>query len=375
MKCTKCGTDNKLKERAASGGRCKSCRHPFVFDPKGEPEVNFTDRFFANMLAGLSVNDSLFFTPRQLYFFLNARKPQPFGGLGQMGCGLIVLAVIGFLVINSLQYAPLFILLISVPLLVAGILLLIPGVRKRLRARRPKEVTVAPNQFQQWIDRWAKVNGPIAKMLPPPARAAERAEISPEVKAYSFDRAVICGRATVAQFLIANNFHFENNCAVLAIGGYPQSIFETVMEMLRRNPELKVYCLHDASPRGVHLAHRLRTDPKWFQGSQVMIFDLGLLPRQVMNRSFFIQQSAESAEQAAKVMAAAVRATLQPEEVKWLEEGNYVELESLSPQLLLRLITLGIAQSRDPRASDALVAVDSGGADGGVYVFSADSFG
>lgn len=42
-------------------------------------------------------------------------------------------------------------------------------------------------------------------------------------------------------------------------------IFETVMQMLSRNPELQLYTLHDASPRGVSLVHQLRTSSNWFQ--------------------------------------------------------------------------------------------------------------
>ncbi len=45
----------------------------------------------------------------------------------------------------------------------------------------------------------------------------------------------------IAQLLIANNFDFENNYAVLSITGYPENIFSTVMEILRRNPDLKIY--------------------------------------------------------------------------------------------------------------------------------------
>ena len=48
-----------------------------------------------------------------------------------------------------------------------------------------------------------------------------------DIADYSFDRAVICDRARTADLLIANNFHFENNCAVLSVDGYPPHAFET----------------------------------------------------------------------------------------------------------------------------------------------------
>ncbi|BAU41594.1 hypothetical protein [Leptolyngbya sp. O-77] len=49
----------------------------------------------------------------------------------------------------------------------------------------------------------------------------------------------------IAQMLISNNVHFENNCAILSINGYPQPIFDTVMKMLRRNPGLTVFAFQD----------------------------------------------------------------------------------------------------------------------------------
>ena len=76
---------------------------------------------------------------------------------------------------------------------------------------------------------------------------------------YSFDRAVICDRARTVDLLLANNFHFENNCAVLSVDGYPQGPFETVRTMLKRNPRLQVFALHDATLAGCGLAHRWPT--------------------------------------------------------------------------------------------------------------------
>lgn len=77
--------------------------------------------------------------------------------------------------------------------------------------------------------------------------------------AYTFNRLVVCDNSSVTQLLIANNFHFENNCAIVSITGYPQRIVSTIMQMLRRNPDLKVYTVDDYSPKGISLAHHLRS--------------------------------------------------------------------------------------------------------------------
>ncbi len=232
------------------------------------------------------------------------------------------------------------------------------------------------NQAQSdgWLRHWQTINGGLEKLLPAPRQEALPASIDPEVSAYSFDRAIICDSDEIAQFLIANNVHFENNCAILSISGYPQSIFDTVIEMLRRNADLKVYALHDANPAGVSLVHQLRTSPNWFVNQAVTIFDLGISPRQILEtRDMFVQQSPTMA-QSARQLPDAVRQGLTAEELAWLDAGNFVELESFTPQRLLRVVNYGLAQSGDPQSNDGLILA-GGAAYGGGYVFVSDSFG
>lgn len=101
-----------------------------------------------------------------------------------------------------------------------------------------------------------------------------------------------------------------------------------------------------------------------------------MLPRQIFNRLVFVESGSQRAHAAVTVVPAHVAATLEPEEVRWLEAGNYVALESFTPQTLVRVVAQGIAKSRDPQAGDALVPVTTGGGgDGGVYIYTSDSFG
>ncbi len=374
MKCVKCDTDNKLKERTANSGRCKSCKHRITFDPKSEDGVNFTDKFFAAAVAGISVNDSLFFTPKQFFYFFNARNRKIKEPLVVAGCAALVIGAILLVIAFKLSVPIIFV--IAVAAIAAGVLLFIPKVRKRIRRKVRKEVNTQSGELEKWLKKWEGNNGQIAKLLPPPVRKSAPARISPDVKQYSFDRLVVCEHAEAAQFLIANNFHFENNCAVLSMDKYPYNIFDTVMEMLRRNPQLKVYALHDASPVGIQLTHRLATDPDWFQGSNnVQIYDLGLLPRQIIGKSMFVRASPSFATSAAASLSTPAGASLGPDEAAWLREGNYVELESISPSVLLRVVTQGIARSRVPGAEDALVPVSGSAYGDDIYVFAYDSFG
>ena len=386
MRCIKCDADNKLKERQANSGRCKNCRHPFAFDPKVTPGVDFTDKFFQQSLATLSAGGSLFFTPRQFYYFfnrrLNAKRPDP---LKAAGCVLVLGGAALTIYLLFWQAGLSFLWLL--PLLAAafGLVLLVSrGLRHRLRDHEHGLLLATPGQVEGWYSHWRKLNDEAVKMLPPPASPRKgkppAAQINTEVMQYSFDRVVVCDRPEIAQCLIANNFHFEHNCAVLSLDGYPHDIFETVMQMLRRNPDLSVYAVHDASPAGVELPHILRTDPRWFAGGGATVYDLGLLPRQIFKRPVFVERGLQRARGAAAAVPPHVAATLEPEEVRWLNEGNYVALESFPPQTLLRVVAQGIAKSRDPRAADALVPVTAGGdggdgGGGGVFIYTTDSFG
>ncbi len=374
MKCFKCQTDNNLKDRTANQGKCKSCHHPFVFDPKTHKGVDFTDALFANAIAKASANNTLFFTQKQLFYCFEERRAGKPKAQYAIGCALIVFSII--VLIGLVNSPSAFWFIVFLILIGSGIALFTPQVRRRIERLKRKQTKGNVDDFKRWVEQWKKVNGKIAKMLQPPKTPTEPANISEEIKAYSFDRVVVCERDSVAQFLIANNFHFEHNCAVLAIDGYPNNIFHTVMEMLRRNPVLKVYSLHNASPAFVQMTRKLLADPKWFKDwPGVEVYDIGLMPRQVIGRRMFVEQSAGSAEFASHSLAPLSRAALTAEEIKWLEEGNHIELESLRPQTLLRIVTQGIALSRDPRAQDTLAAVDGSDHYGGTYIFVSDSFG
>jgi hypothetical protein len=114
VKCIRCNTDNNLKARTANMGRCSSCNHPFAFEPTAMPEnTKLTDPFFAKVIADLSANNTLFFTPRQFYYLLDKRLrsrlsktdliTHPVGGIG---CGVFAVAFLT-IVIRGVSGIPL----------------------------------------------------------------------------------------------------------------------------------------------------------------------------------------------------------------------------------------------------------------------------
>ncbi|MGI0483847.1 hypothetical protein ACN4EK_00345 [Pantanalinema rosaneae CENA516] len=363
MKCIQCGTDNLLRDRTANQGRCKQCNHQFVFEPTTMGANKITDGFFAKAIADVSANHTLYFTSKQLLYLINQRLNRKLGtNLNGLQIGGFILAGVGVFVLQQVW------------LVLIGIALIIVGSTKRFRHKQTVSLRISASQLQDWLYTWTQINGAPEKLLTTPREAQLPAAISPEVSVYSFDRLVVCESDTIAHLLITNHFHFENNCAILSIKGYPQSIFETTMQMVRRNPDLKVYTLHNCSPQGLERLHQLRQSPKWFLDSNVVIVDVGILPRQVLRakRGLLMQNSPESA-QAAKQLPTHVRQELSTDELKWIEAGNYVELESFTPHRLIQLLNRGIAGSRDLAmdSSDTYVLMD----DGGSSIYTIDSFG
>ncbi|BAY78391.1 hypothetical protein NIES25_48650 [Nostoc linckia NIES-25] len=428
MKCIKCGTDNKLKDRTANQGRCLKCNHPFAFEPTSMSKVKITDPLFAKVLSDISASNTLFFTPKQLFYFLNIRLGgRSFSSALSLFLGYVFLSgFIGFssasvtggnqeivalllFIFNAIYIFKVFqnsdssklslksrranarvLQIIGIIILGAGIstsiltissfyaftLSVLMGMvsiylgtqQLQNSGLSTQEFLFSQNEFENWINRWRQINGLIVKILPSPREDNTLATFNPDVTAYSFDRLIVCDRATIAQLLIANNFHFENNCAILSITGYPQGIFETMMQMLRRNPDLKVYALHDCSPQGIGLVRHLRTSPKWFQDSNIIIIDIGLTPRQIIaaKRGMFIQTSPESA-QAAKKLSGEILQNFSTEEIEFLESGKFVELESFSPQRIIQILQKGIAGSENIENTDSgLFLADNAGND--IYV-------
>jgi uncharacterized protein YjeT (DUF2065 family) len=433
MKCINCGTDNTLKDRTANQGRCKQCNHPFAFEPTTMGTVKITDPMFAKILADISGNTTLYFTPKQLLYFLDSRIRKKGFTIGEFIAFYVffniwVTGFVGgitsaflpnsFLIANlvyqvgtiwylfnntkssklttpsrkasakTLQFIGVVILVVGIliswfvlnsfPVLsvvvILGILSILLGTRQLGKVGNlPQEFLVTQSYLDGWLENWQRINGKLDKVLTVPQEQIKSTSINPDVTAYSFDRLVVCDSPNIAQLLIANNFHFENNCAILSINGYPQSIFSTTMEMLRRNPNLQVFALHDCSPKGVNLVHRLRTSENWFLNSDVKIIEVGLLPRQILanKRGMFVQNAASLAKKATE-LPVEIRQTLSKEELAWLDAGNFVELESFTPQMLIKVLKNGISGSLNLENDDSSMILIG---DSGNDIYMVESFG
>ena len=436
MKCISCDTDNNLKDRTANMGRCKSCNHQFVFEPTAMPTATkLTDPFFAELMTNLSSNNTLFFTPRQLYYSLDKKLRSRESKMGSnlisifIGFPVVIFLIFwisGFFQISYSTVAPILFITYAALLIwgaaqnsisrqlnrrarqnniqalkvLAGVLLLIglpfsiitstvAGIiaaiilgcgaawlsfdRQRQQSKIFDEFLIDREQFDAWLHQWTSINNQPEKILAEPR--AITAAPSPDVAAYSFDRVVVCNSVQVAQILINNNFHFENNCAILTIDGYPENIFTTTMEMLRRNPDLKVYAFHDCSPVGIQMVSQLRHQDNWFPDTTIPIIDVGILPRQIMNSMDATTRQSSRVANTARQMPAQVWANLSTEELQWLKTGCYLDLESFSPQKIIQILQRAINSSKelDIVENNGIVIIDSYESSSDFYTI--DSFG
>lgn len=388
MKCIHCGSDSKLKDRTANGRRCTACLHPFAFEPTTDAR-RVTDGMFQRCIKDVSGDGALYYTEKQLWYEMNRRLfrnvphiPRPYGiGAGVFAAGGAVGIIAGSAIFLPVGLA-------------ACIATLMVGAAVGKKNPQPRRVTLSFDEFRtKYLAPYRQAHGSLEKLLPPllPIARSQPSPDStapPDLASYSFDRALITDHAETAAMLVANRFHFENNCAILSRDGrYPDNgRFDTILEMLKRNPDLTVFAIHDASREGMKLPLDLRAE-NWFPERSVRIMDLGLRPIQVMKGGFMLTGSAT-----AVALPREIAASLKQEEATWLTQGNIAELAALRPARLMRAIYLGFnqaaamtasAQDEDERGIIFVggygygpnVWVAGGGGGTGVDASAADSFG
>jgi hypothetical protein len=407
MECINCTAKNSLKERKENEGRCKKCNHEFVFEPaEMDSGVRITDDLFKDVIAEVSANHLLFFTPIQLYYSLERRlrsSPSQDNPIFAYLCWGTLLIIVSIWIVNWLKLDPALI----VPLLVTlytvftiivvaqpaissqanrkirqdniknlkilAVIIFVVGISlsiitqvfigiigsvclglitawlrfssKRQQSTLIDSFLVDRKDFLTWLNRWISINYRPGKILASPKISTTQVTSNPNLIAYDFDRVVVCDSPKIAQLLLKNNFHFENNCAVMAIDRYPQDIFGLIKEMLDRTPDLKVFAFHDCSPQGLKMIRHLRTEKIWFPDLAIPIICAGILPRHIMNDpEKMISQSVESIR-SSQQLAPDLRNILDPAELAWLDAGFYLELESFPPQELIQILQRGINKS------------------------------
>jgi len=357
MKCVRCGTDSKYSAR--SNRTCPACRGKFAFEPKAGDPV--TDGLFQSAIAAVSGDGRIRWGVEHLYYEVCRRlRKRAFSlgfVLGTFGFGafLVVLAILVG------HFAP----------AVFGFMALVVAAFTSVSMRTPF-VPLDLAAFNRLWDRWKEAHGNPAGLIVRAPAPPTPAELESDIGDYSFDRAVIVDRARTVDLLVANNFHFENNCAILSDDGYPKGPFQTIKAMLKKNPRLQVFVLHDCTPAGCALAQKVISDPEWFGGVGLRVIDLGLRPRHAGPFAGLLLQPPPRYVSPGNGLAA--------DEAEWLA-GHSLELAAVRPEQTLKRLFAGLTAhaNDDPRTGDSSGGVmycgafDAGGYGGGVDGGTADA--
>lgn len=419
MKCIACNTDSKFKDR--TDGKCPKCKARFVFEPAGTRKDPVTDMLFKNAIDAVSSGGRIRWGVEHLYYEVCRRKRVSFKWPVLILVGFVSIWLPGFVggIASAIAHRTLVWLIVFLAVLPSACAIYYYWSERRKPFPRLDRLA-----FGNLWDRWIEIRGQPAGLIvrqplaapagsafgrkPPPSAGIAGAtpkqglrpqspspssmpafgrrrtppaalpgdlatmttrlgRLEPDIGSYSFDRAVICDRARTVDLLVANNFHFENNCAVLSIDGYPEQAFDTVKSMLMRNPRLQIFVVHDATPDGCRLAHHLAYSPDWFDG-KTRVIDLGLRPRHAGPFRGLWRTAAAG--------AIAVEPGIDAKEAAWL--SNYeLELAAVRPEYVLKRIYNGLtAHAKDDPNGGGVTncgSFDGGGGDGGGHGGASDS--
>ncbi len=339
MKCVRCGADCTYPQR--SDRRCPTCRGEFAFEPRtGDP---ITDAAMKSAIDAVSSMGTVRFLPDHVYYEIARRKRSK--GYGRTT--FYVLGAIGLFVAIANPAAGLVMAAAG-----GGIGTMLWPSPKAAFSR-----LLFDNLWQRWLDAHGTPAGVIVRSRNAPAGPYRG---HTDIPSYSFDRAVVCDRPQTVDVLLANNFHFENNCAVLSANGYPPHAFDMVRQMLANNPRLVVYALHDATHAGCSLAHVLASDPTWFRG-RARVVEVGLRPAHARRLRGVWQPSADPLP--------AMRSGTTARERRWLDLHS-LELAAIRPEQVIKRLYAVIVADAALEPASKYVETERGGD----YFVDASSF-
>lgn len=171
MKCKHCGHVTNYKVRKENGGQCESCKHQFAFEPK-DNEYTIGDPLFDRALRNVSSENTIFFTPRQLWYEVERRlwrKRLSDAGGGFFGGALASVVISGLIALRAESIIP-----FLIGLAIAAVLAGVGGVTHVVERRRTPQPAMTFATFNStYFQKWVTTHGEIEKLAPP--NATERA--------------------------------------------------------------------------------------------------------------------------------------------------------------------------------------------------------
>ena len=265
MRCVSCSKNVKKGKSNSFSGRCPSCGHSFtVTDPKSE---GVSDANIKAAIVRASKNGTHRYLPEHAAyelerFIMRRRRPVKWFWLGAVLSLSATLWIVAKF-ISSGSEAVVFAVFVGIG---------ITGYFINQATRRNR----SPRDIPRLVERFSRGNPD--PCLVPESSAVIRAvlESSPS-PAVTPNRVVVCEKRRHADFLLANQIHLKNACAVVAADGYPQEIFPDAVARAKQAAAPEVFVLHDYSPRGLQLVDDVKSKAQWFGDHPgATIEDLGL---------------------------------------------------------------------------------------------------
>lgn len=233
MKCPNCQLDSKKPDRP--DGACPQCKRPFRLDP---PVEGMSDYAVDALVKKITDNLAHKYVKRQLVAALERRFVAKNRAAKRAYIAFWVVGSFVLLVGLVLQFYP-----ILIPFCVLlGIFSII------YFATKVDPAAVA----QQVATGFGTTANEVAPRELQPARRGSAREF--DLESYGFDRVIVVQGDDIAEMLVANQFHFQHNAAIISIDGYPQHVAAIVDQQLASNQATTVVLLHDASALGYAMA-------------------------------------------------------------------------------------------------------------------------
>ena len=255
MKGPECQTVTRNKEVRTA---CPKCGYHWVFGA-GDP---LKDTQFRAIIRKASNNDTAYFTKNQLYAAYVARVGFMRPATVLLGGGLIFAGLVAVL------YAAEAPLVLGVPFGFFAAIIWYFVFRDRAMPQL---------EFEALLRKWKSRNGNPERLLldselrlrnPPP----EYTEA--DIFSYGVENVLIVDRDVLVDFFVLNNFATREKTLIVSETGYPDYIENRLLEILKTQPDVPVYLLHDATEVGQGMRRRALT--RWPALRENQVRDLGL---------------------------------------------------------------------------------------------------
>ncbi len=328
--------------------KCSQCGYQFVFDPKTD---KLRDNIIHEMIQRLSDNGHYYFTRTLLAIeickYWRKKKMGP----------ILLVSIVFFiwLVIAVVFELDVFISVVIFCLLLPLLILL--GIYLKNKALSLRKAKAAIQRYHSVHPIEPLVNGKAFSSPPdkPQQTVISKTDISnriqnvaSQVESQAFlkmqtpttlkklpfapERLLIVERKDIVDMLIRNRFHQNTKTVVVSQSGYPASVFKACHQFLKRNPNMPVQVLHEASIRAFGMIDRLRNDAKW-QFARENLVELGLSRESLAEKKYRLPWLSETKNEPL---------IFSKNHKKMLSEGRKLPVDYVSPKPLLNTLSVAL---------------------------------